>query len=350
MRIKKNSVKYIQRTCTERGSAMENSVKPFIFVSYNRQDSDKVFKILQRLHAEGIYFKGDNLNDITDFTSDVLEEIHTRKLIRECIGVVAFHSQNSKNSARCKEEIFFAREESVNKKIISVYLDNVELSVGVMMKINRFPIINFYRHDENFYSELLTQIKAFLIPDDDEKTAEKMPFGFAAIVACLCGVGAIPALVVLDADADDNLNLKSYEGNEPYVFISYSHADSEKVFDILGKFQDEGLRFWYDAGIKHGSDWQECIAEHIRDCECMIAFHSKNSNESEHCKDEIAFAKWREINKKIFSVYLEKVKLSLGTQMAILRFQYINFYDYKEKKIFYDELLGTPLIKPCLPK
>ena len=36
--------------------------------------------------------------------------------------------------------------------------------------------------------------------------------------------------------------LKPYEGAEPYVFVSYCHKDSEKIFAILQKLQSEGLR------------------------------------------------------------------------------------------------------------
>ena len=81
------------------------------------------------------------------------------------------------------------------------------------------------------------------------------------------------------------------------------------------------------------------------------AFHSESSSDSEHCKDEISFTKNPKINKKIFSIYLEKVELSIGIQMAILRFQHLNFYDYtKNKRKFFAELLSSPLIQPCLSK
>ena len=29
------------------------------------------------------------------------------------------------------------------------------------------------------------------------------------------------------------MNLDSYDGTEPYIFVSYSHADTEKVYQIL---------------------------------------------------------------------------------------------------------------------
>ena len=43
-----------------------------------------------------------------------------------------------------------------------------------------------------------------------------------------------------------NLNILSYDGEEPYIFVSYSHADQKKVFEILSRVEREKFRFWYD--------------------------------------------------------------------------------------------------------
>ena len=40
----------------------------------------------------------------------------------------------------------------------------------------------------------------------------------------------------------------AYEGTEPYIFVSYAHRDSERVFEVLGELQSRGYRFWYDDG------------------------------------------------------------------------------------------------------
>ena len=50
---------------------------------------------------------------------------------------------------------------------------------------------------------------------------------------------------------------KRYEGAEPYVFISYSHADSERVLAIVKAMEKRGYRVWYDAGINAGQQWTE---------------------------------------------------------------------------------------------
>ena len=141
--------------------------------------------------------------------------------------------------------------------------------------------------------------------------------------------------------------LNPYEGSEPFVFVSYSHKDSEKVFSIIQKLQAAGLRIWYDKGIEWGSEWPDYIADHIRNCKCFIAFHSENSKNSRHCKQEIYFATKHE--KDIFSIYLEDVKFNPGIEMQLAPFQATYFYQYPVDKMeeFYSTLLKSRFLQPC---
>ena len=375
--------------------------KPYVFVSYSRKDSDRVFPIIQHLQTEGIniFYKQDD-----DFIEDLTDNIVKRILNCQCF--IAFHSNNSKNSVRCKNEVSFACR--CHQKIISIYLDDVELSLGVQMAVHQFPAINFYEYEEseleNFYLELLSQIKsssssltndspsvygvAGIGMKSDWATAGHAILSAAGTVsagsigsAVAKGVGLADAIssiipnpfkvvkkffsgkknpktksseyisaVESNLFAENNpLEYASpYEGNKPYAFVSYSHSDLNIVLEILNKLQVNGLRFWYDAGIQHGSEWDECIAEHISSCECMVAFHSRSSNRSPHCKNEISFLNFKGTDKKILSIYLDDVKLSKGTQMNINRFQAINFYGYQQKENFYSTLIKSPIIQTCL--
>lgn len=54
-----------------------------------------------------------------------------------------------------------------------------------------------------------------------------------------------------------------YRGSEPYIFISYSHKDRDKVMRVLDTMQHDGYRIWFDAGIDPGTEWDQSIANHI---------------------------------------------------------------------------------------
>ena len=68
-----------------------------------------------------------------------------------------------------------------------------------------------------------------------------------------------------------------YEGKKPYIFISYAHKDSHRVFPILEELDRRGYRVWYDDGIAPGSEWPEDIATHLDGCAVFLAFVSNNS-------------------------------------------------------------------------
>ena len=142
-------------------------------------------------------------------------------------------------------------------------------------------------------------------------------------------------------------SFKPYEGDEPYIFISYSHKDDTKILHILEELNKKNFRIWYDEGIEVGAEWRDSIAMHIWNCDAFIIFFSKDSIVSENCKDEIALAAERK--KKILSVYLENVEPNRGIYMQICRFQKINFYQYKEKdiNIFYEKLTNTKILQKC---
>ncbi|MBE6974304.1 MAG: toll/interleukin-1 receptor domain-containing protein [Ruminococcaceae bacterium] len=72
----------------------------------------------------------------------------------------------------------------------------------------------------------------------------------------------------------------TYEGSEPYIFVSYAHKDSARVLPVIEGLQAKGFRVWYDAGIEAGTEWPEYIAEHLMGANCVIAFISESALES----------------------------------------------------------------------
>ena len=72
------------------------------------------------------------------------------------------------------------------------------------------------------------------------------------------------------------MNLQAYRGNEPFIFASYAHRDERLVEPIFSRILKDGYRFWFDAGIDPGTEWDENIAAHIKNCGYLIAFISKN--------------------------------------------------------------------------
>ena len=114
---------------------------------------------------------------------------------------------------------------------------------------------------------------------------------------------------------------------KPYIFISYSHKDSDKVLTVLNRLRSEGFNVWFDGGIEPGTEWDENIASHVQGCSYFIAFISRNYLDSSNCKDEINYA--RDLEKEQLLVYLEDVELPSGMAMRMNRLQaiFINKYN-----------------------
>lgn len=133
--------------------------------------------------------------------------------------------------------------------------------------------------------------------------------------------------------------IQPYEGNLPYIFVSYAHRDSVEVLKIISRMQSEGYRIWYDDGIDPGTEWDEFIASKLNDSGYVLAFISQNYLLSENCKDELNYA--RDKGKRRLLIYLENVSLPEGMQMRLNRLQAVHKYTYTSDEIFYQKLMSA---------
>jgi len=137
---------------------------------------------------------------------------------------------------------------------------------------------------------------------------------------------------------------KPYEGNDPYIFVSYSHKDSAQVFPILQKLHERGLRVWYDEGIDPGSEWPEEIANHLLNCGLFLLFMSPDAAESHNVRREITMAVDRK--KPLMNVFIEETELKPGLQLQLNLIQHVSYAQGKEDfEEFIDRLTGTLLKK-----
>jgi len=50
---------------------------------------------------------------------------------------------------------------------------------------------------------------------------------------------------------------EAYQGQDPYIFVSYAHKDAAAVFGELERLRAMGCRVWYDEGIDPGNEITE---------------------------------------------------------------------------------------------
>ena len=117
--------------------------------------------------------------------------------------------------------------------------------------------------------------------------------------------------------------LPAYEGDEPYIFICYGHADADIVYPEIRWLQDQGCNVWWDEGIDPGTVWREGLAKAIKNSSLFVFFVTPNSVTSRHCLRELNFGQ-DEQKPSLLAVHLrvtqlpDALRLGMGDRQAIL--------------------------------
>lgn len=126
----------------------------------------------------------------------------------------------------------------------------------------------------------------------------------------------------------------AYSGDEPYIFVSYSHSDAAQIYPLLSALKQRGINIWYDEGIEPGSSWRAGLADSIQGCQKVLFLVSSVSANSSNCGREVEYALSKD--KPICVCFLERTQLnasldfSLGSEQAIFADHY-KWSDFTDK-------------------
>ena len=192
-------------------------------------------------------------------------------------------------------------------------------------------LLDLSREGSNFLADVLQPyglaIKRFMISEITcPEQTQAVP---ASPVSLSPGIQAIPAP----------------DKTGHYIFVSYSHRNTDIVIPIIRRMQADGYAVWFDEGIDPGTEWDQFIAEKIENCTFFLSAMSKDYLQSTNCCDETYYA--REFNKNRVLVYLEPVSLPPGMHMRLGRLQSIHKYKYHNETQFYEKLYSTYGIDAC---
>lgn len=142
---------------------------------------------------------------------------------------------------------------------------------------------------------------------------------------------------------DDKIarELPSYEGPDPYIFVSYSHRDTDKVFNILKIIDKEKYRFWYDDTMEIGEDFRDELRVRIEQCSAFLLFISQAALDSKYCGMEIITA--FKNDKKIYPVYLDdSAVIPAPLKMILENLQHVKGSVATDEKYIYKLISGLP--------
>lgn len=123
---------------------------------------------------------------------------------------------------------------------------------------------------------------------------------------------------------------KAYDGNDDFVFISYAKIDDKVIYPILLKLNKQGLRIWYDEGIRPPGNWRKDLHDKIKECSTFIVFLTKNSVESQYLSKEclVAAVEYNSRNLPVILAKLENVNLPGDMALEFVKLQEDRSYIY----------------------
>jgi hypothetical protein len=142
-----------------------------------------------------------------------------------------------------------------------------------------------------------------------------------------------------------NCSFDSYKGNDSYIFASYSHLDSDDVYPIIEKLNEQGFRVWYDGGIEPGKRWGKEISRRIAGCEVFLSFVSRNYINSDNCINELYFA--CDKKKKGFVIYIDDEKVPDEISLMISSVQGIYKSKYETDDKFFEAVCDASELDKC---
>jgi hypothetical protein len=120
----------------------------------------------------------------------------------------------------------------------------------------------------------------------------------------------------------EKFNFVPYQGKGQYIFISYAHANSHLITNIVEKLNGMGYNIWYDSGIEYGDKWIKSIEEHLKNSSLVLSFISPEYSQSDWCMREYTYAE--KIGKKVIHIKIADGVLEGGLAMMVSTRQIIN--------------------------
>ena len=138
----------------------------------------------------------------------------------------------------------------------------------------------------------------------------------------------------------------AYRGSEPFVFVSYAHADAELAYPIISGLQERGMRIWFDDGLDVGDIWEDVIPDHVEQCAAMLCLVSTRFTDSNNCLDEIFYA--REQKKELLILHLEDQALPRNFRFRYGRYHAERLSAYSDRSVLLERLTATEKLRCCI--
>ena len=205
--------------------------KKYIFISYAHKDIEEVFPVIEELQQQKFCLWYDEGVDPGSEWDD-----NIAKHVENCTIMISFISRAYLDSENCKDELNYARD--LEKKRLLVYIEDVQLSGGMRMRMGRQQAIYYYKYfdKKEFYSKLLG------IPEIEE-----------------CKIGESVGLSVRKDKTELELSiiLEQQRNKEPTDQWEQYNIGYSYEFGTNGLQDYEKAVYWYRKSAEQGNAWSQ---------------------------------------------------------------------------------------------
>jgi len=135
--------------------------RPYVFISYAHKDCEHVIPLIEKLKNYNVNLWYDKkIVPGSEWDESIASKIKLSSV------VIAFVSKSYLDSANCRDELKFARNQGVKRLL--VYLENVSLTNGMELRMGMQQAILYYKFDEKqeLYDKLLSIYEVTKCIDD----------------------------------------------------------------------------------------------------------------------------------------------------------------------------------------
>jgi hypothetical protein len=116
------------------------------------------------------------------------------------------------------------------------------------------------------------------------------------------------------------------------IFVSFSKQDQATALEMLGRLEAAGLKCWISCrDVPRGDDYQDAIVDALDQSGAMVLVFSRNANNSEEIKRELALASAKRLF--VLPVRIEAAEPTKGFKYQLANRQYIDLFEDREKNM-----------------
>lgn len=147
-----------------------HNLRPYVFISYSHNDAMPVYSVLNEMSRAGLnYWYDKELETGSDWTEEIGEKILNSEMVMVMLSNNAILSRNVRN------EITMALNHK--KRILPVFLEEVELSPGAELQLQGFQWMRKYQMSAELFRQKLCETLAAvrLLSSDAEQAVQHVP-------------------------------------------------------------------------------------------------------------------------------------------------------------------------------